>query len=907
MAEDNDKIDSQEPEDIHEDAAHTENGEIIEPEALGEGEVEAKAESGSNSFLKRLMDENFIEYASYVIKERAIPDVDDGLKPVQRRILWSMFRMHDGKFHKVANVIGHTMQYHPHGDASIGGALVVLANKEYFIEKQGNFGNIFTGDEASAARYIECRLSPLGSEVLYNNDITEFIDSYDGRNKEPVVLPVKIPSLLMIGCEGIAVGMSTKIMPHNFNELLNAQIACIKKEPFAVYPDFLQGGMMDVSEYDEGNGKVIVRAKIDIVGRKLVIREIPATTTTESLISSIERAEEKGKIKIAQINDYTAEDVEIEITPTRGYDPQKALQALYAYTDCSVSISVNMMVIKENQPTQMTVPEVIRRNTDKLLEYLKRELEIELAKLEDLFHNKTLAQIFIENRIYKRIEECDSNELVFKEIYKGLEPFRDMLKRDVVDEDIERLLAIPIRRISLFDINKNRKDIEAILEDIKRVKKNLKHLKEFAINYLEDLLKKYGHLYPRRTIIDEFDQIDRRAAALNNIKVGWDRKNCYIGTGVKSDDMVTCNEFDHLFCLERSGKYKVINIPDKMFIGRLYDFRKYDKDLEFGVIYSDRKSGKSYIKRCRVDKFITDRDYNICPDGCRLELFTPRTDAIYQLTFDTRFKDKKTREINLMEYPERSARARGVLLDAKKLMKVTHVRYLTEEENGAFSQPDQSEGDDDDNDSNGNGSAKESVKTTEKSNQNPEEETSIDRKAENKVEKSQDKVEKKKSEPVKKESEKKDIKPVKETKVKPEESQAVKETKDTEEKAELIKQAKVKKPVIEEKIQEKKPEPEIKVKEPEKKVETAKEEPVKELKNAPVKELSKTEPKAAPVRPEPVKEENAAKLDVNPIVDSITENAETPAKKTAEKPQENEKKNKDDDDDWGIVQPEFGF
>lgn len=313
---------------------------VAEPEALSEGEEEAVSEtqSGGNSYLRSMLDKNFIEYASYVIKERAIPDVDDGLKPVQRRILWSMFKMDDGKFNKVANIIGHTMQYHPHGDASIGDALVVLANKEFFIEKQGNFGNIYTGDSASAARYIEARLSPLGKEVLFNSDITDFVDSYDGRNQEPVVLPVKIPSLLMLGADGIAVGMATKILPHNFVELLQAQIAILRGEDFELYPDFQQGGTMDVSEYDQGNGKIILRAKIELDGRKLVIREIPATTNTESLIASIEKAVEKNKIKVASINDYTGESVEIEIIPTRGYDTEKALKALYTYTDCAVSI-----------------------------------------------------------------------------------------------------------------------------------------------------------------------------------------------------------------------------------------------------------------------------------------------------------------------------------------------------------------------------------------------------------------------------------------------------------------------------------------------------------------------------------------------------------------------------------------
>jgi topoisomerase IV subunit A len=664
--------------------------EFEELEALAEGESEASTNDsqGSNSFLRQMMEQNFIEYASYVIKERAIPDVDDGLKPVQRRILWSLYRMHDGKFHKVANLIGHTMQYHPHGDASIGGALVVLANKEYFFQKQGNFGNIFTGDVASAARYIETRLSPLGLEVLFNNDITEFIDSYDGRNQEPVVLPVKIPSLLMLGTEGIAVGMSTKILSHNFNELLEAQIAVLENRDFEIYPDFLQGGAMDVSEYEAGNGKVKLRAKIDRDGRKLIIREVPATTTTESLIASIERAVEKNKIKVAAINDYTAETVEIEITPTRGQDPAKMLKALYTYTDCSVSVSCNMMVICDGFPVQMNVNSVIKRNTEKLLYYLQRELEIELSRLEELFHSKTLAQIFIEKRIYKKIEECDSFEKVMAAVYKGLKPFRDKLKRDVNDEDIQKLLAIAIRRISLFDIMKNQKELDDILKDIDKVNKNLKRLNKYAIDYLKDLLKKYGEMFPRRTEIDEFKKIDRSAVALNNIKVGWDRKNGYIGTNVKSDDIVTCNEFDHLLCIERKGDYKVINTPDKAFVGRLYDFRKFDGKLEFGIIYKEQKTGKHYAKRTVIDKFIVDKTYRLCPKNCRLEILTPRSDSIYTIIEETR-RGPKTVELNFKKYPTRSAKARGLLIGSKPVSKITHSRYLTEEELAACEQSDE--------------------------------------------------------------------------------------------------------------------------------------------------------------------------------------------------------------------------
>ena len=858
--------------------------EFEELEELAEGESDASStEHEGNSFLRQMMEQNFIEYASYVIKERAIPDVDDGLKPVQRRILWSLFRMHDGKFHKVANVIGHTMQYHPHGDASIGGALVVLANKEYFFQKQGNFGNIFTGDVASAARYIETRLSPLGMEVLFNNDITEFIDSYDGRNQEPVVLPVKIPSLLMLGTEGIAVGMSTKILPHNFNELLEAQIAVLRGEDFELYPDFLQGGAMDVSEYEGGNGKVKLRAKIDRDGRKLIIREIPATTTTESLIASIERAVEKNKIKVAAINDYTAETVEIEITPTRGQDPAKMLKALYTYTDCSVSVSCNMMVIRDGLPVQMDVDSVIRRNTEKLLYYLQRELEIELNRLEELFHSKTLAQIFIENRIYKRIEECDSFEKVMEAVYKGLEPFRDKLKRDVNDEDIQKLLAIPIRRISLFDIRKNQKELDDILDEIDKVNKNLKRLKKYAIDYLKDLLKKYGDLFPRRTEIDEFKKIDRRAVALNNIKVGWDRKNGYIGTNVKSDDIVTCNEFDHLLCIERNGDYKVINIPDKVFIGRMYDFRKFDPKLEFGVIYKEKKSGKHYAKRTVIDKFIVDRSYRICPKNCRLELLTPRSDSIYTIIEETR-RGPKTTELNFKEYPTRSAKARGLLLTSKPVAKITHLRYLTEEELAACEQSDEDKAIE-------MGAVEtKAMEVTEKA-----EEQAVEAKPE--------KVEETPEPEVKAELEEK---PKKETKAKAE--------KTPEPEVETKEEAKKVKKVEKKPKADKKTEPETKAKVTEKPVE----------KKAKVKEEIKPEPEseAKPDKKSKTKAKKETKSE--PEAEGKTENESKSKEETKSKPEVKEKPEKkakpkekaedstdkdddNDDNEWGIIQPEFGF
>lgn len=650
-------------------------------EELPEGveEAESLSHMSGNTFLRKLMDSNFMEYASYVIKERAIPDIDDGLKPVQRRILWALFKLEDGKFHKVANVIGDTMKYHPHGDAAIGDALVVIANKEYYIEKQGNFGNILTGDVASAPRYIESRLSPLAKEVLFNNDITEFIDSYDGRNKEPVSFPVKIPSLLMLGADGIAVGMATKIMPHNFKELLEAQISILRKQQIEIFPDFAHGGIMDVSEYEDGNGKITIRAKIDRDGRKLIIREIPATTTTESLIASIERAVSRNKIKLAAINDYTTEKVEIEIVPMRGYDPEKCLKALYAYTDCSVSISGNLTVICDNSPCQMSVTEVLKRNTEKLREYLQRELEIELGKLEDRFHDKTLAQIFIENRIYKRIEECKTYDLVLSEVHEGLKKFRKMLKRAITDEDVEKLLAIPIRRISLFDINKNKKDIDDILRQIEEVQKNLNNLTRYAVKYLKDLIEKYGDNYARKTEIESFDRIDKQAVALNNIKVGWDRKGCYIGTSVKSEERVTCNEYDHLLCIERKGNYKVINIPDKTFVGKLYYFTKYDKDQIYYIVYSEKKSGKFYAKQTKISKFITDKEYMLCPKGCKLEIITTRANSLYEFKVDTKIKDKKKLPLNLSETPERSPKARGFMISPKKVLGFKFIEIVEDD------------------------------------------------------------------------------------------------------------------------------------------------------------------------------------------------------------------------------------
>ena len=640
-----------------------------------------------NDYFRMMMDRNFLEYASYVIKDRAIPDVDDGLKPVQRRILWALYKNYDGRTDKVSNIVGNVMHYHPHGDASIKDALVTLANKDFFIVKQGNFGNPLTGSPAAAGRYIECALSKLGKETLFDNDITEFVDTYDGRGVEPVTLPALLPVLLMQGADGIAVGMATRIMPHNFVELLNAQKAILRDQPFELYPDFPTGGLMDAKDYDDGNGRIVVNARIDIEGRRLIIRELPAGVTSEAMVASIERAAEKNKIKISGVNDYTTDRVEIEVIPTRGYDPEKTRSGLYMYTLCSMPISVNMTVIRDSRPARMTVSEVLRRNTGRLVDYLRRKLEIALGRKYEEHHARTLAQIFFEERIYKRIEECGTQEAEFAEVRAGLAPFTKRLRREISDEDIDRLLALPVRRISRFDINKNQSELAAIEADIRTLKAELADIKGYAVKFLDDIIARYGSLYPRRTEIVSIAKIDRVSAALNNIKVGFDRKNGYVGTQVKSDVTVVVNEFDKLQCLERSGRYRIIPIPEKIFIGKLADFRRFDASAEYGVIYRESRSGKCYGKRCRIDKFITEKQYELFPPGARLELFTPRADAIYELAVATKKGSEKTEpaELNLMELPLRSSRARGVLIsNGREVKKITHLRYLEPEELAAY-------------------------------------------------------------------------------------------------------------------------------------------------------------------------------------------------------------------------------
>jgi topoisomerase-4 subunit A len=579
--------------------------------------------------LHKLFDSNFLDYTSYVIRERAIPEVADGLKPVQRRILQTLFNMDDGRFHKVANVVGECMKLHPHGDASIFAALVNLANKEFLIDRQGNFGNIYTGDSASAARYIECRLTPLARETMFNPDLTEFTDSYDGRMLEPKALPAKLPMLLLLGAEGIAVGMATKIMPHNFCELLTAQIAILKGEEFVIYPDFNKGGILDVSGYNQGNGRIRCRARIEEKDDKTItIREIPHSCTTESLIESVEKAARSGKIKITSINDYTAEEVEIEIKLARGIHAADTIRALYAFTDCESAISPNLTVIRDNQPLNIGVDEVLRYNTGKLKDDLERELNIDLDRNREKLHAHLLEQIFIEERLYKEIEECKTYEAVVMTVDSSLQPFRHLLVRDVTSEDIEHLLEIRIKRISRYDLNKKKRDIQEIRDRINEIETSLKDMVGFTIRYLEHLLDKYGKHYPRRTELTSFDEVEVREVALSNLTVGYDRENGFLGYNVKADEAnsFASSEYDKVLLIGNDGSYRVINVPDKVFVGHdLAYVAKLDEKQVFNLVYRDGATNICYIKRFTTPKFILEKEYRLFTEHKRSQILFLKT------------------------------------------------------------------------------------------------------------------------------------------------------------------------------------------------------------------------------------------------------------------------------------------
>jgi len=626
--------------------------------------------------VKFLMRDHFLRYASYVICDRAIPHLIDGLKPVQRRILQTIFRMHDGKFHKVANVVGQTMALHPHGDAPIGEALTNLANKGFLFDCQGNFGNILTGDPAAAARYIEARLSSLARETLFNPELTQFVPSYDGRNAEPVTLPAKIPLLLMQGAEGIAVGMATKIFPHNFQELLEAEIAILEEKHYRLLPDFPTGGLADVSEYEKGRGKIRLRVKIEIKDPKtLVIRDICYGTTTESLIHSIDEAAKKGKIKIDSISDYTAEKVEIEIKLPRGQYAEEIIDHLYAYTECEVTLHSQIVVIRDDKPVEMDVDEMLRFHVEKLREYLKGELDLEEQKCLGVIFSKTLEQIFIEKRLYKNIEELEEYEEVFAVLEKSFKPYLKQLARAPQKEDFEKLLAIPIRRIGRFDIEKNRTEIKEIEEKLEAVRKNLKKLKEYQIAYLRGLIEKYGDLFPRHTKIRRMEEVDMRAIETKEVEVGVDLKSGYIGTDVEGKGRVRCTNFDKLLIIYKSGQYRVINIPEKQYVGLEKDPILHvgvaDKQTVFSCCFKDSENGFFYAKRFIVKQFILDKMYRCLPEGAKLQYFTQKADMKLHVLLVPKPKQKMAiAEFDFAKVLVKGVEAHGVRIANRPVMEV---------------------------------------------------------------------------------------------------------------------------------------------------------------------------------------------------------------------------------------------
>jgi topoisomerase-4 subunit A len=561
----------------------------------------------------------FLDYASYVILERAVPAIYDGLKPVQRRILHSMKDLDDGRYNKVANIVGHTMQYHPHGDASIADAMVQVGQKELLIDTQGNWGNILTGDRAAASRYIEARLSKFALEVVFSPKVTDWQLSYDGRKKEPVHLPVKFPLLLAQGAEGIAVGLSTKILPHNFIELLNASIQHLKGKKFKLYPDFQTGGIIDVQAYNDGNrgGKVRVRAKISQLDKNtLVINEIPYGTTTSGLIDNILKANEKGKIKIKKIEDNTAASVEIIIHLPLGISPDKTIDALYAFTDCESSISPLGCVIIDNKPHFIGVSEMLILSTDHTVTLLKKELEVQLQELENQWHYASLERIFIENRIYRDIEEENTWEGVLEAIRKGLEPHITSLKRPVIEEDLVRLTEIKIKRISKFDIDKAQQKIEALEGEIAEVKNHLAHLVDYAINYFKHLIKTYGKEKERKSEIRIFDDVDARKVVVRNQKLYLNRAEGFIGTSLKKDEyLCDCSYIDDIIVFTREGKMQVVRVDSKVFVGKeiihAAIFKKNDARTIYNMIYKDGNKGSSFIKRFAVKGITREKVYDM--------------------------------------------------------------------------------------------------------------------------------------------------------------------------------------------------------------------------------------------------------------------------------------------------------
>ena len=633
------------------------------------------------AFVKNLFDQNFIQYASYVIRDRAIPEIIDGFKPVQRRIIHTLIKTDDGRFTKVANVVGKVMAYHPHGDASIYTALVNLANKELFIDKQGNFGNLYTGDSASAGRYIECRLRSITKDILnINPAITEYVDTYDAREKEPVAFKAKLPLVLIMGAEGIAVGMSTQIMSHNIHEVIEAEKACLRGEKFQLFPDFATGGLIDCSEYKDGLGKIIARAKLDTSDeKKIIITELPYGSTSESLKESIEKAARNGKVKISSINDYTADKVNIEIKLPRGVYVKDVVDSLYAFTDCEKTVYCNLLVIKDNMPVQMTCTEVIQYHAKQLTQILHDELELEKAELFEKMHLRTLERIFIEERIYKAIEEMKTETAVNKAVKDGFVPFAAELIRPVNDSDIEHLLKIPIRRISLYDINKNRKEVQAINARIREINKLLKHIVEYAISYLDGIEAKLDPaMFKRMSTLTNIKTVDVKTVVKRDTPLKYNEKDGYLGTQVSGGvELMRITPFDRILYVRKSGIYSVTEAPDKVFVGPELRYCGFaDKDslskILFTIIYRDPETQYAYVKRCKIAAYIMNRDYFFAPDGMEVLHVDTRKNFTFELNYVKKPKMKVfTEKFKAQDYLEKGLKALGVRVTAKEVESIT--------------------------------------------------------------------------------------------------------------------------------------------------------------------------------------------------------------------------------------------
>lgn len=645
------------------------NGEELSPDQINHfdlegGDREAVDTAETITKVSGMFQDWFLDYASYVILERAVPAIEDGFKPVQRRIMHSMKDLDDGRYNKVANIVGHTMQYHPHGDASIGDAMVQIGQKDLLIDTQGNWGNVLTGDSAAAPRYIEARLSKFALDVVYNPKITEWQASYDGRKKEPINLPVMFPLLLAQGAEGIAVGLSTKVLPHNFIELIDASVKHLQGKKFQLLPDFPTGGIMDATDYKDGlrGGKIRSRARIVQQDRNtLVINEIPFGTTTTTLIDSILKANEKGKIKIKKIEDNTAAEVEILVHIPPGISPDKTIDALYAFTNCETSISPLGCVIEDNKPLFIGVSEMLRRSTDRTVELLKSDLEIKLDELEGQWHFASLERIFIENRVYRDIEEEETWEGVIAAIDKGLKPHIQHLKRAVTEEDIVRLTEIRIKRISKFDIDKAQQKIDALEDQIAQIKHHLQHLVEYAIDYFKRLKKEYGPGKERKTEIRVFDDIEATKVVIRNTKLYVNREEGFVGTSMKRDEYVTdCSDIDDIIVFTEDGTMVVTKVDSKTFVGKgiihVAVFKKKDKRTIYNMIYRYGSKGPSYVKRFAVTSITRDKEYSLTKEakGSKVLYFTanPNGEAevvtvhlrqkgsIKKLKFDLDFADQ---------------------------------------------------------------------------------------------------------------------------------------------------------------------------------------------------------------------------------------------------------------------------